>query len=152
MGEIVKKPWFAKGLRFQCTGCGKCCSGPDGYVFLTETDLKQLAAHLQLAPKAFAKSYCRLVDEKYALLDRPGTVDCIFLKEKRCSVYEVRPIQCRTFPWWSHNLAKKRDWKETAASCEGVDHPDAPLIPLSQIEAERATYLDSMLEQNFSLD
>jgi Fe-S-cluster containining protein len=147
----IEKPWFADGLKFKCTGCGKCCSGPSGYVFLSEPDLERLAAHFSLTPKAFAQKYTRLVDGQYALLDRPNSGDCIFLKDKRCSVYEARPIQCQTFPWWIHNLKEPAEWEEASHHCEGINHPDAPVIDSVAIQTECLTYLDNLLEQNFSL-
>jgi hypothetical protein len=43
--------------------------------------------------------------------------------------------QCRAFPWWKDNLESRKQWEEAAKRCEGIDHPDAPLIPLSDILA-----------------
>lgn len=144
-------PWFDKGLRFKCTGCGGCCTGSPGYVYLSESDLERLAVHHQLTPQEFAKKYTRLVDGQYALLDRPTTYDCIFLQDKQCTVYEARPVQCRTFPWWIHNLRDEKDWEEAAKRCEGINHPEAPLIPSLHIQEQCLTYLDNLLEQNFTL-
>lgn len=143
--------WFDEGLRFKCTGCGKCCTGSPGYVYLSLTDLERLADHFQLTPTEFAKKYTRLVDGQYALLDKPNSGDCLFLENKQCTVYETRPIQCRTFPWWIHNLREPSDWEEAAKSCEGVNHPDAPIIPSIEIQAQCLTYLDNLIDQNFSL-
>lgn len=145
-----EEPWFGEGLRFQCTGCGKCCTGGPGCVYLSSDDLNRLAEHFHLPPKEFAKKYTRLVDGQYALLDKPGSYDCIFLEEKKCSVYESRPVQCKTFPWWLENLKSIEDWEEAAKRCEGINHPDAPLIPSLHIEIQCATHLDNLLEQNFS--
>lgn len=151
MDALTEKPWFANGLKFHCTGCGKCCTGPSGYVFLSETDLHTLAAHFSLTPQAFAKKYTRLVDDQYALLDRPGSDACIFLKDNKCSVYGARPIQCRTFPWWVQNIETPSDWEEAALHCEGINHPDAKEVDVVEIQAQCLTHLDNLLDQNFSL-
>jgi Fe-S-cluster containining protein len=145
------EPWFANGLRFKCTGCGKCCTGPSGYVFLSESDLQNLADHFSLSPQEFAKKYTRLVDGGYALLDRPGSDHCLFLEDKKCTVYEARPVQCRTFPWWIQNLKEPEEWEEAATHCEGINHPDAPIVPAVEIQVQCLTYLDNLIEQNFSL-
>ncbi len=145
------KPWFDEGLRFKCTGCGSCCTGSPGYVYLSQQDLQTLAAHFQLTEAQFAKQYTRLVDGQYALLDRPGSGDCLFLKDKKCQVYEARPVQCRTFPWWIHHLREPHDWKEAAERCEGINHPDAPVVPSLHIQEQCLTYLDNLLDQNFTL-
>ena len=144
-------PWFSDGLRFKCTGCGKCCTGSPGYVFLSEMDLDRLAEHFQLTPREFAEKYTRLVDGQYALTDQPNT-DCVFLKDNRCTVYEARPVQCKTFPWWLYNLRDPEDWKHAAERCEGIDHPEAPLIPSLEIQEQCLTYLDNLIAQNFSLE
>ncbi|HSX25749.1 MAG TPA: YkgJ family cysteine cluster protein [Chlamydiales bacterium] len=153
-GELlmeVNEPWFSDGLRFKCTGCGKCCTGSPGYVYLSETDLNRLSNHFQLTPQDFLKTYGRQIEEQYALLDRPGSHDCIFLKNNQCTVYDARPTQCRTFPWWIYNLRDPSDWEEASARCEGINHPDAPLVPSLQIQEQCMIYLDNLLDQNFTL-
>ncbi|MES2274096.1 MAG: YkgJ family cysteine cluster protein [Chlamydiota bacterium] len=156
MDEEVKtdtpsEPWFADGLRFGCTGCGKCCTGSPGYVYLSLQDLERFSAHFKITQEEFMKKYTRFVDDQYALLDKPGSDDCLFLQNNQCTVYEARPTQCRTFPWWIHNLRGPEDWEEASKRCEGINHPDAPLIPSLVIQEQCLTYLDNLLDQNFSL-
>jgi Fe-S-cluster containining protein len=148
----VNVPWFNDGLRFQCTGCGACCTGSPGYVYLSKPDLDRLASHFGCSPQEFVEKYGRLVEDQYALLDKAESFDCIFLNNKRCTVYEARPTQCRTFPWWIHHLREPKDWDEAAKRCEGIQHKDAPLVPSLHIQEECLTYLDNLLSQNFTLD
>jgi Fe-S-cluster containining protein len=148
--EVEEKPWFQEGLKFKCTGCGKCCTGAPGYVYLSNTDIKNLSEHFKMSSEDFCKKYTRLVDGIHALLDRAPTYDCIFLENSKCSVYESRPVQCRTFPWWVGNLRTPADWEEAATHCEGIDHEDAPIVPLEHIEKETLTYLDNLIDQNFN--
>ena len=143
-------PWFKQGLRFGCTGCGKCCTGSPGYVFLSERDLEALSNHFQISSDEFIRKYCRRSEGQLCLIDTPGTDACIFLKNNQCTAYGARPVQCRTFPWWIHNLNTPEDWQEAAKRCEGINHPDAPLVDSDTIGAECMTYLDNLLEQHFS--
>jgi uncharacterized protein len=147
--KITPEPWFKEGLRFTCTGCGECCTGAPGYVYLSVRDLSQLAMHMNCSEEEFKKRYTRIVDDQLCLIDAPRSADCIFLKENRCSVYEARPVQCRTFPWWLHNLQSPRNWKDAARRCEGINHPDAPLVSAENIAKQCASYLDNLIEQNF---
>lgn len=130
--------WYEEGLRFKCTECGKCCTGAPGYVWLTEEDIQTLSTHLKLSREAFLETYARLENNKYSLTECPTTYDCVFLKGKRCSVYEARPKQCKKFPWWPSNLRSKEAWQAAAADCEGINAPDAPLISASEIKKKAA--------------
>jgi Fe-S-cluster containining protein len=46
--------------------------------------------------------------------------DCIFLTENGCSVYEGRPRQCRTYPFWSSVVESKSSWEREGMSCPGI--------------------------------
>jgi len=128
--------WYAKGLRFKCTECGQCCTGGPGYVWITDQEIEEMSQFLALTREAFLKQYTRQVGERIALLERlslEGNYDCIFLKNRKCTLYKVRPKQCRTYPWWKENLNSQKDWQEAAQICEGINHPEAPLIPIEEI-------------------
>ncbi|MCI0381817.1 MAG: YkgJ family cysteine cluster protein [Chlamydiae bacterium] len=131
-------PWYETGLRFGCTQCGKCCTGPPGVVQVSKEEAEKIAAYLQIPLKDFLEKYTRSIGKKLSLTEKPKNhaknYDCIFLKGKQCQIYPVRPKQCRTFPFWKQNLSSKAAWEETKKICEGIDHPNGPLISLSQIE------------------
>jgi Fe-S-cluster containining protein len=46
--------------------------------------------------------------------------DCVFLNERGCSVYEGRPRQCRTYPFWMSILESEERWEEEKKSCPGI--------------------------------
>jgi Fe-S-cluster containining protein len=129
----VSLPWYQEGLRFKCTGCGQCCTGSPGYVWVSEEEIKALAELLHLLEVDFVKKYIRRIGNRLSLKEHPKTFDCVFLKEKKCLVYTHRPVQCRTYPWWPENLKSRAAWLEEAARCEGIESLDADLIPLSEI-------------------
>lgn len=129
------KPWYSEGLRFQCTQCGQCCTGAPGYTWVSNEEIFSIAEHLSISVEEFTKRYLRWVNGRFALLEHPRTYDCIFLKNKKCQIYEVRPKQCRTFPWWAQNLKSPEDWEEAAKYCEGINQ-EAPLHPLSTIQEQ----------------
>jgi Fe-S-cluster containining protein len=113
------KPWWHGGLRFACQGSGKCCvsHGSDCYVFVTLEDRRRLAATLNIPTRHFTRRYCSKHEELFHL----GTDNksCVFLDGRRCSVYEGRPTQCRTWPFWPENMRAKK-WDRVAAFCPGV--------------------------------
>lgn len=126
--------WYKEGLRFGCTQCGQCCTGAPGYVWVSDEDIERMATFLKVSKEAFIEKYTRKVDGRLALLECPKSYDCIFLENKKCLLYGARPKQCKTFPFWPENLTTKRAWNAAARRCEGIDHPDAPLIPLAEIQ------------------
>ena len=99
---MTKSNWYQEGLRFQCTECGKCCTGAPGYVWVNEQEMEEMAAFLHISLKEFMMKYVRRVGHRYSLTESKKTFDCVFLKEKKCQVYGARPVQCRTYPWWPH--------------------------------------------------
>jgi uncharacterized protein len=129
----MSKPWYKNGLRFACTECGKCCTGEPGYVWISQEEIEEMAAFLEIPVKEFVERYTRQVDGELSLKEYPRTYDCIFLRDNKCMVYKARPKQCRTFPFWEETLESKEAWEKAARRCEGINHEHAPLIPLSEI-------------------
>ena len=127
-------PWYADGLRFECRpDCGACCTdhGEYAYVYLVGEDLPALAAHLGLSDEAFAQEYTDCEDG-HVFLKMTGP-DCMFLQGQRCGVYEARPRQCRTFPFWPENLRSRRRWRQLCEFCPGID--EGPVHPLRVIQS-----------------
>lgn len=140
MTKILKiiqdnEPWYAKGLHFKCTECGQCCTGAPGYIWVSEKEIETIADHLNISIQDFYQRYIRRVKGRLSLLEHPANYDCVFLKDKKCQIYQVRPTQCRTFPWWPQNLQSEKDWKEAAIYCEGI-REEAPLVPFETIQTQ----------------
>lgn len=128
-------PWYKDGLKFKCTECGKCCTGTSGFVWVTEEEISSMATALNISIKAFKIKYIRNRDNRLALVEKKnisGGFDCIFLKNKKCEVYQARPKQCRSFPWWPEHLNSEESWKLAALDCEGIND-QAPIVPYSEI-------------------
>jgi Fe-S-cluster containining protein len=117
--QDMKQPWYADGLQFSCTRCGKCCTGEPGYVWVTDEDLTAIAQHLGQNLDEFRAIYTRAAHRGLTLREKTNG-DCIFWDhEKGCTIYEVRPPQCRTWPFWESNVRTPEDWAETKAVCPG---------------------------------
>jgi Fe-S-cluster containining protein len=142
--------WYGDGLRFECTGCGRCCTGGDGYVWMSEGEITALAAHLGLELNEFGRRFLRRFENRYALIDGPGG-QCVFLSGKSCSIYDFRPGQCRAFPWWPANLRSPESWKKAADACEGISEV-APVVVADVIEASLAVAHGAGLRQGFAGD
>ncbi len=141
MDKIENKMWnwYKEGLHFQCAGCGGCCTGAPGYVWLTDEEEKQIADFLNISLEEFEKTYTRLVyGLRRSLKEIPqSNYDCVFFNSetRQCSIYDVRPAQCRTWPFWDSLLKSKKDWDEASKTCPGCNQ--GPLIPFEEIEIRR---------------
>jgi Fe-S-cluster containining protein len=118
---------------------------------LSPTDVHRFAEHFGISEAEFLERYTRTIEGGPALRDQNEAGDCVFLQNKQCTAYEGRPTQCRTFPWWLQHLRTPEEWAEASKRCEGINHPDAPRIDALEIETSCATYLENLIEQNFSL-
>ncbi len=119
---MPRKPFYSEGLKFECQGSGKCCTshGEFGFVYFTLADRKRMAKHLKLTTAEFTKKYCDKHGPVFHLKEDPKNTDCMFLKNRQCSVYEGRPTQCRTWPFWPEVMSPKA-WKtEVKSFCPGV--------------------------------
>lgn len=115
----MTKPWYGNGLRFQCTRCGNCCTGAPGFVWVNDEEVTAIAQYRGECKEETKQRHTRLVDQRRSLRERANG-DCIFYdREKGCTIYPVRPAQCRTWPFWESNLAATEDWKRTCTVCPG---------------------------------
>jgi hypothetical protein len=114
------KRFYAAGLRFECQGEGACCvsRGKYGYVYLSFNDRRRLAAHFKLTTSEFTARYTEKEDGLYQLNYKDK--DCPFLQENRCAVYDARPWQCRTWPFWPENMNTEVWQREVASYCPGI--------------------------------
>ncbi len=117
---MADEPWYRDGLRFECTQCGDCCTGAPGYVWVNQDEIAALAQRFAMSVPAFEARYVRSVGIRKSLVEFANG-DCVFFdgQTRRCTVYEDRPRQCRTWPFWGSNVRTEATWKETCASCPG---------------------------------
>ena len=132
-----EKPWYHEGLKFHCTGCGNCCIGAPGYVWVNKAEIEAIASVLNLDVKTVQQRYVRQVGIRKSLVEFSGG-DCVFFdnKNRGCQIYEVRPRQCRTWPFWASNLRTSDTWQQTCRDCPGANR--GPLVSLREIRDQLA--------------
>jgi len=116
------------GLRFTCTQCGNCCTGPTGFVLFTDEEAAAMALDIGVSEAEFYEHYTRDTLARRSLKEKKTGYgyDCIFLTRDEktgktgCSVYASRPEQCRTWPFWPSNLKGKQAWKRASKGCPGM--------------------------------
>lgn len=123
------------GLQFSCTGCGNCCTGPARYVWVSESEIIQIAELRNQAVGEIKIFHTPLVGANLSLTEFANG-DCTFLDPatRRCTVYSARPTQCRTWPFWRSNLRSHDAWEKMRQTCPGAGQ--GALIRLDVIESQ----------------
>jgi Fe-S-cluster containining protein len=134
---VEPEPWYKNGLQFTCTQCGACCTGAPGVVWVTDEELQQIADILGKTIGEVRLLHTRKFGRRTSLTEFANG-DCTFFdgRTRRCTIYEARPIQCRTWPFWNSNLESPETWAETQQSCPGAGH--GIFFSLEEIEASAA--------------
>lgn len=115
-------PWYRDGLRFACAGCGRCCRGA-GTVAVSDAEITALARRVDLREEEFRTLYTRTLRGGSLSLREKSNRDCVFWQAGvGCRVYEDRPRQCRTWPFWSAVVHSEERWQEEARTCPGMNH------------------------------
>ena len=125
-------PWYRDGLRFECIGCGSCCTGEPGYVWINPAEIADLARAAGLEEAEFEARYVRRVGVRKSLIELANG-DCIFFDPptRQCTLYQARPRQCRTWPFWESTVCTPEDWDETSAGCPGCGQ--GPVVPAAEV-------------------
>lgn len=117
-------------MKFECQeSCGgQCCKIPKGktmFVYLTMADRLRLATFLKQPVSQFAQKASFFFTRfsragiYWFLKIKAGSDQCPFLFNGKCRVYEARPDQCRTWPFWPENLKKETE-EHFIKACPGI--------------------------------
>jgi uncharacterized protein len=123
MAKLVQK----EGYQFTfdesaCESCnGACCVGESGYIWLTPKEITAISDYLEQDESYFREGYLNKVGYKFSIKERVNgeSHECLFFdtEKKRCTIYPVRPTQCRTFPFWDYF---KQNPSEAKEECPGI--------------------------------
>ncbi len=80
---------------------------------------ERIAKFLNMGHAAFLAEYAYPFRTGHSLKEKENG-DCILYKDGRCTIYPVRPTQCRTYPFWPENVRSEAAWQRTAKACPGI--------------------------------
>jgi len=98
-------------------------------VLLTRDEGEAMAEELGLGTDEFFEKYTRHTSVGLSLVENETEhgFDCVFLDREKipgkavCGLYNARPAQCRTWPFWKSNLTSERAWNHATRICPGID-------------------------------
>lgn len=123
MSDLMKQEGFSYAFDpSACASCGgNCCTGESGNIFVSVTEIKGIAKLLEMDESEFRRTYLRKEGFRYSLKEKivNGSHDCVFFNRSQngCSIYQARPLQCRTFPFWDYFRQRVDELK---AECPGI--------------------------------
>jgi len=103
-------------------------------VWVKPEEAGAIAKHLRITLDDFYDSYTRRVAQRVSLTEQSNG-DCVMLDTTRCRIYSLRPVQCRTYPFWPWNLDAPSDWAALTNECPGVN--TGKLHTYEEIEEQR---------------
>jgi Fe-S-cluster containining protein len=119
--DASSEAWYRDGLRFACTRCGNCCTGEPGSVRVDAREVAELARLRGLDVDRFRVLYTRRLDDGATSLRERPNGDCVFNDQRAgCTVYEHRPRQCRTWPFWRAVVRTPATWAAAGRTCPGI--------------------------------
>ena len=118
--NVIEKEGFP--YKFDADACmeceGNCCIGESGYIWVSPKEIEEIAGFLKMDIEKFKQMYLVKAGYKYSIKEKPykNGFACIFFANG-CSIYPVRPKQCRTFPFWDYF---KTHIDELVKECPGI--------------------------------
>lgn len=110
--------FFDQGIHFECQRCGACCTGDPGIVYVDTDEAKRIAEYLSDEISSFIDTYLYPIRGGYSIKEYSDG-RCMFYNNG-CTVYPVRPFQCKTYPFWFENLRSYKKWKRVLKECPGI--------------------------------
>ncbi len=105
-----------------CSACqGRCCTGESGYIYVNNHEIENIANFLKLEINDFGVKYLFKNGYKYSIreVEHKGSYECVFYNRATngCQIYEARPTQCKTFPFWDYFKTRVDELK---LECPGI--------------------------------
>ena len=134
-------------VRFQCQhGCVRCCESK-GVVYLTEQDSTRIAAYLNKSLPDFESKYVYRTAHLRRLRTPRGS-PCPFLGNGGCTIHDVKPVQCRLFPFWPEYIENAIEWARLRTWCPGIGKGELiQITSVNQIAQEMREAFPAMYRQ-----
>nr|WP_321268362.1 YkgJ family cysteine cluster protein [uncultured Sulfurimonas sp.] len=123
MSSIIKKDGFTYAFDSSaCSTCqGRCCTGESGYIYVSQNEIEKISKLLDIDVNEFASKYLFKKGYKYSIkeIKYNDSYECVFYDREinGCKIYEARPSQCITFPFWDYF---KNNIDELKQECPGI--------------------------------
>ena len=106
---------------------------------------QKIAEFLGLSLEQFNRRHT-LSDDRGNRILRFESGRCTFLKDHTCQIHEVKPVQCRTWPFWEELLKSEQIYRrEVMSFCPGSNQ--GKLVSGDEIARQLQESKDAVLEE-----
>lgn len=121
IAEIAAKAESKAWEKIDCLACGNCCKKMTPT--FKDEDIMRIAQYLGMTDDAFRKKWIKREEPEPDgtpgdLVNKKQPCQFLNLKDNKCSIYEVRPEDCATFP---HFQTEKFD-EQTEAYIQNLEY------------------------------
>jgi Fe-S-cluster containining protein len=113
---------YPKNVSFICHQCGRCCGDTEDivrHILLLKTDVASISNKLLLRDKEFAEEISGFEPYIYEM-KKTEFGKCFFLENNTCTIYEIRPLICRFYPFQLENLGNNMYSFSYTSKCMGI--------------------------------
>jgi len=134
---------YPKHVRFKCDRCALCCGDTEEkirQVLLLKAEAIQISEETSRSINEFAEAMERSDPFVYRMKKNEGK--CVFLRVNLCSIYDIRPVICRFYPFKLGDLGRHKYVFSYTDECPGIGKGD--LLRKSFFEELFKEFLKSM--------
>ncbi|MEM2894322.1 MAG: YkgJ family cysteine cluster protein [Candidatus Bathyarchaeia archaeon] len=136
---------YPKGVRFRCLRCSLCCmdtGSRERRILLLEAEARRISEEASIGIEKFVLDVEDEGPFKYVMRKENGR--CVFLKDNLCSIYELRPVICRFYPFKLERVLGRGLRFSYTEECPGIGR--GPRLSRTYFE-ELLNYLRENLEK-----
>jgi len=114
---------YPAAVRFRCTKCGICCGNTQEkirHILLLSTEAEQITTATSQPIFEFAVKVEGKAPYSYEMRKTAENGKCIFLKNNRCTIYSLRPLICRFYPFELKIAANQKPEFLYTDECPGI--------------------------------
>jgi Fe-S-cluster containining protein len=114
---------YPPAVRFHCIKCGMCCGDTkekNRHILLLRTEAEQIAKATSQPIFKFAVKIKDQTPYSYEMKKREDG-KCVFLENDRCTIYSLRPLICRFYPFELKVLHNRKYTFLYTEECPGIN-------------------------------
>jgi Fe-S-cluster containining protein len=113
---------YPKDICFECSRCALCCGDTKNRkrsILLLDIESGRISQKTSKTPDEFAEEVEGFEPYVYRM-KKTSDGRCVFLKNNLCSIYEIRPLICRFYPFQLRSIGANKYVFECTDECPGI--------------------------------